>query len=63
MTITTTIVSVLRRFEYLLERSNVLDHYNNYYLMIVGNSYLCINPKKCIFISESGFSSRGGAET
>jgi hypothetical protein len=28
MTITTTPISVLRRFEYLAERSNVLDHYN-----------------------------------
>jgi hypothetical protein len=26
-TITTTLVSVLRRFEYLAERSNILDHY------------------------------------
>jgi hypothetical protein len=27
MTITTTLVSVLRRFKYLAERSNVLDHH------------------------------------
>jgi hypothetical protein len=35
MTVTTTLVSVLRRFEDLAERSNVLDHYtlnNNFQL-------------------------------
>jgi hypothetical protein len=26
------------------------------------NNYLCIKPKKCIFLSESGFSGRGAAE-
>jgi uncharacterized protein YbgA (DUF1722 family) len=37
MMFTTTLVSVLRRFEYLAERSNVLDHYNHYMSSSLGD--------------------------
>jgi hypothetical protein len=47
MTITTTIVTVLRRFEYLAEKVMYADHYNAKY--IVGNYYSYIKLNKTYF--------------